>query len=61
MKEKINAMIDQAQTSLKTGNELEVIRILEEAKELAHRYDEKRLLIQILNDISGAKRVCAPA
>lgn len=58
MKEKIHAMIDNAQKALKTGNELEVIRILEEAKELAHRCDEKILLIQILNDISGAKRVC---
>lgn len=58
MKEKINAMIDQAQAALRTGNELEVIRILEEAKELAQRCDEKILLIQILNDISGAKRVC---
>lgn len=58
MKEKIQSLIDASQVALKKGNELEVIEILEEAKELAKNYNENILLITILNDISGAKRVC---
>lgn len=58
MKEKIQSLIEDSQIALKKGNELEVIEILEEAKRLAKNYDENILLITILNDISGAKRVC---